>query len=92
MWTSVVLMGLGLGLVLTPAARRNEQILPWTCAMIFAGFWIDKGLGLVTGASCPRHWAMWTEYAPTPARMLISLGVYGVGVFILTIRYVLLSR
>jgi molybdopterin-containing oxidoreductase family membrane subunit len=64
MWTSVVLMGLGLGLVLTPAARRNEQILPWTCAMIFAGIWIDKGLGLVTGGFVPSPLGHVTEYAP----------------------------
>lgn len=85
MWTSVALMAVALVLLLVPSARDNEAILAVTCACVFAGTWIDKGLGLVSGGFIPNPLHEVAEYAPTLPELVISLGVWGIGGFILTV-------
>ena len=85
MWCSIVLMCLGFFLLLAPALRRDERILPWACAAVFVGIWIDKGVGLITGGFVPSPTHHVTEYAPTIPELGISLGVYGVGLILLTV-------
>ncbi len=85
MWCSIVLMCLGFFLLLAPSLRRDERILPWACAAVFVGIWIDKGVGLITGGFVPSPTHHVTEYAPTIPELGISLGVYGVGLILLTV-------
>lgn len=85
MWTSVVLMGIGVLLLLTPLWRRLPPVLATACIMVFTGIWIDKGLGLVSGGFIPSPMHHVTEYAPTIPELAISVGVYGVGFLILTV-------
>lgn len=85
MWCSIILMCLGFFLLLAPSLRRDERILPWACAAVFVGIWIDKGVGLITGGFVPSPTHHVTEYAPTIPELGISLGVYGVGFILLTV-------
>jgi len=55
--------------------------------MVFAGTWIDKGLGMISGGFVPSPLHHVTEYAPTFPEILITLGVYGAGFLVLTILY-----
>jgi Ni/Fe-hydrogenase subunit HybB-like protein len=87
MWTSFILMGLGAILLVIPKFRTNYTLLPVTCAMIFVGAWIDKALGMIAGGFVPSPLHHVTEYAPTGQEILISLGVYATGFFVLTVLY-----
>jgi molybdopterin-containing oxidoreductase family membrane subunit len=85
MWTSLFLMAVAAILLLNPITRRNDHVLIVACIALFMGTWIDKGMGLVTGGFIPTplHKAM--DYVPTALELLISLGIYAIGAFILTV-------
>jgi molybdopterin-containing oxidoreductase family membrane subunit len=87
MWTALGLMGLAVILLLNPATRSNHQILVVACIAIFTGTWIDKGMGLIAGGFIPTPLHRAVDYVPTALELLISMGIYGIGAFILTILF-----
>lgn len=87
MWASMALMVVGIVLLVNPATRKNETILAIACVTVFAGTWIDKGLGMISGGFVPSPLHHVTEYAPTFPEILITLGVYGAGFLVLTLLY-----
>ena len=87
MWTSMALMVLSIILLVNPVTRKNESVLAVACLTVFAGTWIDKGLGMISGGFVPSPLHHVTEYAPTVPELLITLGVYGAGFLVLTLLY-----
>jgi Ni/Fe-hydrogenase subunit HybB-like protein len=87
MWSAVVLAGLAVILLLNPRTRKNETILAVACAAVFVSLWIEKGLGLVVTGFIPSPLETITEYSPTGPEILITVGVWALGLFILTILY-----
>lgn len=87
MWTATVLAFLGLGLLVFPATRKNEGILPIALVSVFIAAWIDKGMGLVIGGFIPNMFERVTEYTPTATELAITVGVYAVGFLVLTVLY-----
>ena len=87
MWTALILMIVAAILLVNPITRRNNRALIIACIALFTGTWIDKGMGLVTGGFIPTplHKAM--DYVPTVIELVISLGIYAIGAFILTILF-----
>ena len=87
MWTSMALMGLGIILLVNPVTRKNESVLIVACIAVFAGTWIDKGLGMISGGFVPSPLHHVTEYAPTFPEILVTLGVYAIGFLVLTVLF-----
>jgi Ni/Fe-hydrogenase subunit HybB-like protein len=87
MWSAIGLAGLGVILLLNPRTRRNEAFLAVACLAVFVALWIEKGLGLVITGFIPSPLETITEYSPTGPETLITLGVWAMGLFILTILY-----
>jgi molybdopterin-containing oxidoreductase family membrane subunit len=87
MWTSAFFMLLSLVLLIVPAFRRNEKILVLGCLSVFIATWIDKGLGLVVGGFIPNPLNKVFEYWPTIPEVIISLGVWASGLFVLSVLY-----
>jgi Ni/Fe-hydrogenase subunit HybB-like protein len=87
MWSAVVLAGLAVILLLNPRTRKNETFLAVACAAVFVSLWIEKGLGLVVTGFIPSPLETITEYSPTGPEILITAGVWALGLFILTILY-----
>lgn len=85
MWFSAALMILAQISLLIPAFRKNETILAVTCGAVFAGIWIDKGMGLITGGFIPNPLHEVVDYLPTFPELAISMGVFGIGALILTL-------
>jgi molybdopterin-containing oxidoreductase family membrane subunit len=85
MWTALLLMSVSCIMLIIPATRKNETILAVTCVALFVGTWIDKGLGLVTGGFVPTTLHRIQDYVPTVPEVLISTGVFGLGLLVLTI-------
>jgi len=84
MWTSVGLMLLAIVLLVNPVTRQNESVLAVACLAVFAGTWIDKGLGMISGGFVPSPLHHVNEYVPTIPEIIITLGVYATGFLILT--------
>jgi Ni/Fe-hydrogenase subunit HybB-like protein len=87
MWTATVFAILSLVLLIVPATRRNEGTLTVACIILIIATWIDKGLGLIVGGFTPNPFETVTDYWPTTPEMLITIGVWATGFFVLTILY-----
>jgi molybdopterin-containing oxidoreductase family membrane subunit len=53
--------------------------------MAFAGIWIEKGMGLIVPGFIPSPIGEVTEYFPSAMEVLMSLGIWAFGFFILTV-------
>ena len=87
MWMSVILAIVSLVLLINPRTRRSDRWLPVACTAVFISLWIDKGLGMVIAGFVPTPLGHVTHYWPTLPEVLISLGVYAIGLLILTALY-----
>jgi molybdopterin-containing oxidoreductase family membrane subunit len=87
MWTSVILSVVAVVLLLVPKARRDERVLGFTAAIVFVSLWIDKGLGLVVGGFVPSPLGAVTEYTPTFPEVSIAIGIWAIGILIVTVFY-----
>jgi molybdopterin-containing oxidoreductase family membrane subunit len=54
---------------------------------VFIATWIDKGMGMISGGFVPNPLHEVTEYAPTGLELMITVGVYAAGLFILSVLY-----
>ncbi|HUN90742.1 MAG TPA: NrfD/PsrC family molybdoenzyme membrane anchor subunit [Burkholderiaceae bacterium] len=84
-WAAVILMGASFVMFLFPGIRTNYRLLPIPCVMAFAGIWIEKGMGLIVPGFIPTPIGEVTEYYPTFPEVLMTLGIWAFGFFILTI-------
>jgi Ni/Fe-hydrogenase subunit HybB-like protein len=87
MWSAAVLAFLGIILLLIPKWRRNEKVIFLALIAVFVAAWLDKGIGLVLGGFVPNALGHVTEYIPTGAELTIIMGVYAIGLLILTVLY-----
>jgi molybdopterin-containing oxidoreductase family membrane subunit len=53
--------------------------------MAFTGIWIEKGMGLIVPGFIPSPIGEVTEYYPSFVEVLMTLGIWAFGFFILTI-------
>jgi Ni/Fe-hydrogenase subunit HybB-like protein len=87
MWFSIVGMTITALLLVRPENRANEKTLAILCGMVVLTTYLDKGLGLMTGGFVPNPLERVVEYWPTIPEALITMGVYGIGLLILTVLY-----
>lgn len=87
MWLSYILAAIAIILLVVPSTRKNETTLAIACIAVFLSCWIDKGIGLITGGYTPTPFETITPYRPTLPEIGITLGVWAMGFFILTILY-----
>ncbi len=84
MWTAVFLAVFCLVLLVVPNLRNNETILPFALIMLVIASWIDKGLGLMIGGFTPNMFDEITIYTPSFIEISVGLGIYAVGLLILS--------
>lgn len=87
MWTSAALAFAALVMLIIPPVRRKEGWLAIACVFVFVSLWIEKGLGLVIPGFIPSPLEVVTEYMPTGTEVGITLGVWALGLLILTVFY-----
>jgi molybdopterin-containing oxidoreductase family membrane subunit len=87
MWVSVTLSAASLVSLVVPRWRRNETVLAPACVLVFVSLWIEKGIGLIVGGFVPSSLGAVTEYAPTLPETAISLGVWAIGLLMVTVFY-----
>ncbi len=74
-------------LLLVPKVRRHEPLLAMLCLAVIAAIWIEKGMAMVVTGFIPSPLGHVTEYTPTCPEIVITVGVYAVGCFVLTVLY-----
>ncbi len=87
MWLFVLLSVVALYLLINKKTRENETTLIIACISVFAAMFIEKGLSFVVAGFIPNPVSRVTEYAPTMPEIFISIGIWAIGAFILTILY-----
>jgi molybdopterin-containing oxidoreductase family membrane subunit len=87
MWTSSILAVMSLVLLFNPATRRKESTLVIACVAVFISLWIDKGLAMVVTGFIPSPLGSVTEYWPTMPEFMISVGIYAMGLLVVTGLY-----
>jgi len=87
MWGFVVLTSVGFALLAIPYTRRNDLWLGLGAAALFIGLWLDKGIGFVLGGFVPTPLDEIVEYYPTLNEIMITIGVWCTGFFVLTVLY-----
>lgn len=87
MWTSAFLSVLSLVFLVVPKLRNNTRMLLVTCIIVFLSIWIDKGLGLVITGFIPTPFGKVIQYWPTVPESFISVGIWAIGVFLITVFY-----
>lgn len=87
MWTAAGFAFVSLILLIVPATRRKEDTLAVACVSVIIATWIDKGLGLIIGGFTPNPFERVTDYWPTAPEVMITLGIWATGFFILTILF-----
>jgi Ni/Fe-hydrogenase subunit HybB-like protein len=87
MWASAILSVAALALLINPGTRHNEKTLAAACAFVFVGLWIEKGLGLIIAGFEPSPLGKVVTYVPTLPEIVIALGVYSVGLMLITLFY-----
>ncbi len=89
MWGFVVLFIIGITLLCVPYTRNNKNDI-WIgigCAAIFISFWLDKGVGFVLAGFVPTPLEEIVEYYPKANEIFITIGIWAMGAFILTVLY-----
>ncbi len=87
MWASAALAIISLAVLLVPRARRDHRTLILACTAVFLSIWIDKGLGLVITGFIPSPFGKVIQYWPTIPESMIALGIWAIGVLLITIFY-----
>jgi len=87
MWASALLAFGALVMLVIPKIRQNEGWLALACVAVFLSLWIEKGLGLVITGFIPSPLETITEYNPTGPEIAITLGIWALGLLILTLLY-----
>lgn len=72
-------------LLLVPATRKNVITLNLGCLLIYAGTYIEKGMGLLIPGFTPDALGEICEYTPSVSEMLIAAGVFSFGFLLYTV-------
>jgi len=84
-WSAVGLNVLAFALFIVPAARRHWLTLNLGCLAIYAGVYIEKGMGLIIPGLTPDALGEIYEYSPTITELRVAAGVFALGFLMFTL-------
>ncbi len=84
-WTALIFNSIAWLLLLIPKTRNKISTLNLACVLIFAGVYIEKGIGLVFPGFIPSTLGEIYDYFPNALELWISLGVWAIGLLIFTV-------
>lgn len=86
-WISVILTWIAFFLLINPHTRKSEGTLIYALLAVIVAVWIEKGLSFVVPGFIPSPLGEVARYSPTVAEIIITKGVWSVGLLILTVLY-----
>ncbi|NLW25262.1 MAG: polysulfide reductase NrfD [Clostridia bacterium] len=87
MWVFAILSVVALVLLIPKKTREKESTLLIGCISVFISMWIEKGLSFVIGGLVENPLGRITEYTPGLAEILIIVGIWAIGAFIVSVLY-----
>ncbi len=84
-WAAVTLNVVAFALFIVPAARRNWVTLNLGCLAIYAGVYIEKGMGLIIPGLTPDALGEIYEYYPSLTELRVAAGVFSIGFLVFTL-------
>jgi molybdopterin-containing oxidoreductase family membrane subunit len=84
-WLSLACSLVAFVLFLVPRTRRDFRTLNLGCLLIWAGVYIEKGMGLIIPGFTPSTLGQIYPYTPTATEWAIAAGVFGIGSLVLTV-------
>jgi Ni/Fe-hydrogenase subunit HybB-like protein len=84
-WSAVALNLSAFLLFIVPAARRHWVTLNLGCLAVYAGCYIEKGMGLIIPGLTPDALGEIYEYAPSITELRVAAGVFAVGFLAFTL-------
>jgi molybdopterin-containing oxidoreductase family membrane subunit len=84
-WSALTASLIAFFIFVVPKWRTNWTLLNLGCLLIWAGVYIEKGMGLVIPGMTPDTLGEIYEYTPTMTEWSIAVGIFGVGFLVLTI-------
>ncbi len=84
-WTALVFNLAGFLLFLIPRTRKRLLTINAGCLLIFAGIWIEKGMGMVIPGFVPDTLGEIYEYIPSIYEVLITVGIFSGGAMLYTL-------
>jgi Ni/Fe-hydrogenase subunit HybB-like protein len=83
-WTAISINLIGtLILAFNPFRERQIFLMP-ALVLLIVGIWIEKGIGLIVPGLVPSPMGEIISYAPSKVELLITIGVVGLGMFVVT--------
>ncbi|MAD86544.1 MAG: menaquinol oxidoreductase [Deltaproteobacteria bacterium] len=84
MWFSMIVGIVSVLIMLYQQCRPSQKLLIASCSGIVVSLWIDKGIGLIIGGFVPSPMEEVVEYFPTFIEITVTLGIWAIGLLILT--------
>jgi Ni/Fe-hydrogenase subunit HybB-like protein len=84
-WMSLIFDFVAFLLFLIPRARKNVLLLNVGCVLIYAGVYIEKGIGLLIPGFTPDTLGEIYEYTPSSTEVLVAAGIFSAGFLLYTI-------
>ncbi len=86
-WISLVLIWIAFLLMINPQTRKTEGTLIYALLAVIIAVWIEKGLSFIVPGFIPSPLGEIARYSPTLAEIVITIGVWSVGILFLTVLY-----
>ncbi|MBT7261344.1 MAG: polysulfide reductase NrfD [Desulfobacula sp.] len=83
-WTAISINFIGTMILAFNPFRERQIILFPALILLIVGIWIEKGIGLIVPGLIPSPMGEVTSYAPSNVELLITLGILGLGMFVVT--------
>jgi molybdopterin-containing oxidoreductase family membrane subunit len=87
MWVYVFLLLSALFIMLRPNLRNGAKTRLVGCAAVFFAMMIEKGLALTVAGFIPNPFGRVTEYVPTWSELIVMVGVWATGAFLISLFY-----
>ncbi len=84
-WAAIALNVGGAVLLHLPASRTRKSVLNIACVAVFAGVWIEKGMGLIVPGFIPSTLHEIVEYTPSLTEWKVTAGIWAFGLMVLTV-------
>lgn len=84
-WTGIAMNALATLTLTVSKFRHNNLLLCISCILLFLGISIEKGLGLIVPGFIPSPLGEVIEYTPTLIEILITVGIWSLGLLVFTI-------
>jgi molybdopterin-containing oxidoreductase family membrane subunit len=84
-WLALIFDTIAFILFLIPATRKNFITLNIGAVLIYAGVYIEKGIGLIIPGFTPDTLGEIYEYFPSKTEIFVTIGIFSVGFLLYTL-------